>query len=83
MVALHHQLMYRLQNHALDLPTPHTSINALMILADTELKSTLIIVQILKQIQQDGIKISWCHIWQPRSFYRWHSNAFQSLGIGY
>ena len=28
---LHHQIMYRLQNHALDLPTPYTTSDALMI----------------------------------------------------
>ena len=30
---LHYQIVYRLQNHALDLPTPHTTSDALMILA--------------------------------------------------
>ena len=30
---LHHQIVYRLQNHAL-LPTPHTTSDALMILAN-------------------------------------------------
>ena len=33
MATLHHQLVYRLQNHALDLPTPQTTLDALMILA--------------------------------------------------
>ena len=35
MATLHHQLVYRLQNHALDLPTPKTSSYALMIIADS------------------------------------------------
>ena len=32
---LHHQIVYRLQNHALDLPTSQTTTDALMILANT------------------------------------------------
>lgn len=50
---LHHQLVYRLQNHALDLPTPHTTIDTLMILADTETIPT--IVQIPKQIPKSEL----------------------------
>ncbi|KAH9769489.1 hypothetical protein KPL71_012020 [Citrus sinensis] len=45
---LHHQIVYRLQNHALDLPTPYTTSDALMILADTDTIPT--IIQIPKQI---------------------------------
>ena len=35
MATLHHQLVYRLQNHALDIPTPQSSSDALMIIADS------------------------------------------------
>ncbi|KAH9657988.1 hypothetical protein KPL70_023307 [Citrus sinensis] len=53
---LHHQIVYRLQNHALDLPTPYTTSDALMILADTDTIPT--IIQIPKQIQkQDLLKL--------------------------
>ncbi|KAH9724634.1 hypothetical protein KPL70_007559 [Citrus sinensis] len=50
---LHHQIMYRLQNHALDLPTPYTTSDALMILADTNTIPT--IIQIPKQIQKQDL----------------------------
>ena len=50
---LHHQIVYRLQNHALDLPTPHTISDALMILADTDKIPT--IIQIPKQIQKQEL----------------------------
>ncbi|KAH9658323.1 hypothetical protein KPL70_023445 [Citrus sinensis] len=50
---LHHQIVYRLQNHALDLPTPYTTSNALMILADTDTIPT--IIQIPKQIQKQDL----------------------------
>ncbi|KAH9792641.1 hypothetical protein KPL71_004209 [Citrus sinensis] len=50
---LHHQIVYRLQNHALDLPTPYTTSDALMILADTDTIPT--IIQILKQIQKQEL----------------------------
>ncbi|KAH9716863.1 hypothetical protein KPL71_021603 [Citrus sinensis] len=53
---LHHQIVYRLQNHALDLPTPYTTSDALMILADTDTIPT--IIQIPKQIhKQDLLKL--------------------------
>ncbi|KAH9698126.1 hypothetical protein KPL71_023894 [Citrus sinensis] len=52
-VTLHHQIVYRLQNHALDLPTPHTTSDALMILADTDTIPT--IIQIPKQIQKQKL----------------------------
>ncbi|KAH9649418.1 hypothetical protein KPL70_025982 [Citrus sinensis] len=56
MATLHHQLVYRLQNHALDLPSPQTSSDALMILADTETIPT--IVQIPRQIpKQELLKL--------------------------
>lgn len=55
MSMLHHQLVCRLQNHALDLPTPQTSTDALMILADTEAESTTTIVQIPKQIRKQEL----------------------------
>ena len=45
--------MYRLQNHALDLPTPCTTSDALMILADTDTIPT--IIQIPKQIQKHDL----------------------------
>ncbi|KAH9734764.1 hypothetical protein KPL71_017492 [Citrus sinensis] len=50
---LHHQIVYRLQNHALDLPTPYTTSDALMILADTDTIPT--IIQIPKQIQKQEL----------------------------
>ena len=53
MATLHHQLVYRLQNHALDLPTPETSSYALMIITDSE--TTPSIVQILRQIQRQEL----------------------------
>ncbi|KAH9680032.1 hypothetical protein KPL71_026386 [Citrus sinensis] len=53
---LHHQIVYRLQNHALDLPTPYTTSDALMILADTDTIPT--IIQISKQIpKQELLKL--------------------------
>ncbi|KAH9763295.1 hypothetical protein KPL70_001113 [Citrus sinensis] len=50
---LHHQIVYRLQNHALDLPTPYTTSDALMILANTD--TILTIIQIPKQIQKQEL----------------------------
>ena len=50
---LHHQIVYRLQNHALDLPIAQTTIDALMILADTDTIPT--IIQIPKQIQKQEL----------------------------
>ena len=54
MATLHHQLVYRLQNHALDLPTPQTTLDALMILVDSS-KSIHSIVQIPRQIQKQEL----------------------------
>ncbi|KAH9780662.1 hypothetical protein KPL71_008163 [Citrus sinensis] len=45
---LHHQLVYRLQNHALDLPTPEHHSDTLMVLAESDQIPT--IIQILRQI---------------------------------
>ncbi|KAH9686137.1 hypothetical protein KPL70_014250 [Citrus sinensis] len=45
---LHHQLVYRLQNHALDLPTPEHHSDTLMILAESDQIPT--IIQIPRQI---------------------------------
>ncbi|KAH9769371.1 hypothetical protein KPL71_011974 [Citrus sinensis] len=45
---LHHQLVYRLQNHALDLPTPEHHSDTLMVLAESDQIPT--IIQIPKQI---------------------------------
>ena len=45
---LHHQLVYRLQNHALDLPTPEHHFKTLMVLAKSNQIPT--IIQILRQI---------------------------------
>ena len=45
--------MYRLQNHALDLPAPSTTSDALMILADIDTIPT--IIQIPKQIQKQEL----------------------------
>ncbi|KAH9762889.1 hypothetical protein KPL70_000974 [Citrus sinensis] len=45
---LHHQLVYRLQNHALDLPTPEHHFDTLMVLAESDQIPT--IIQILRQI---------------------------------
>ncbi|KAH9734813.1 hypothetical protein KPL71_017518 [Citrus sinensis] len=54
---LHHQLVYRLQNHALDLPTPQTANSEpLMILAES--KEIPSIIQIPRQIpRQELIKL--------------------------
>ncbi|KAH9686216.1 hypothetical protein KPL70_014290 [Citrus sinensis] len=54
MATLHHQLVYRLQNHAFDLPTPQTTTNALMILVDSS-ESIPSIVQIPRQIQKQEL----------------------------
>ncbi|KAH9724653.1 hypothetical protein KPL70_007564 [Citrus sinensis] len=53
LATLHHQIVYQLQNHALDLPTPYTTSDALMILADTNTIPT--IIQIPKQIQKQEL----------------------------
>ncbi|KAH9752114.1 hypothetical protein KPL71_014568 [Citrus sinensis] len=45
---LHHQLVYRLQNHALDLPTPDHHSDTLMVLAESDQIPT--IIQIPRQI---------------------------------
>ncbi|KAH9724586.1 hypothetical protein KPL70_007540 [Citrus sinensis] len=45
---LHHQLVYRLQNHALDLPTPEHHSDTLMVLAESD--QILTIIQIPRQI---------------------------------
>ncbi|KAH9716800.1 hypothetical protein KPL71_021582 [Citrus sinensis] len=45
---LHHQLVYRLQNHALDLPTPEHHSDTLMVLAESD--QIPIIIQIPRQI---------------------------------
>ncbi|KAH9792609.1 hypothetical protein KPL71_004192 [Citrus sinensis] len=45
---LHHQLVYRLQNHALDLPSPEHHSDALMVLAESDQIPT--IIQIPRQI---------------------------------
>ena len=50
---LHHQIVYRLQNHALDLQTAQTTSDALMILAGTDTIPT--IIQIPKQIQKQEL----------------------------
>ncbi|KAH9658207.1 hypothetical protein KPL70_023402 [Citrus sinensis] len=50
---LHNQIVYRLQNHALDLPTTQTTSDALMILANTDTIPT--IIQIPKQIQKQEL----------------------------
>ncbi|KAH9763296.1 hypothetical protein KPL70_001114 [Citrus sinensis] len=47
-VTLHHQLVYRLQNHALDLPTPEHHSDTLMVLAESDQIPT--IIQIPRQI---------------------------------
>ncbi|KAH9752199.1 hypothetical protein KPL71_014610 [Citrus sinensis] len=53
LATLHHQIVYRLQNHALDLPTPYTTSDALMIFVDTYTIPT--IIQIPKQIQKQEL----------------------------
>ncbi|KAH9686205.1 hypothetical protein KPL70_014286 [Citrus sinensis] len=54
MATLHHQLVYRLQNHALNLPTPQTTIDTIMILTDSS-ESIPSIVQIPRQIQKQEL----------------------------
>ncbi|KAH9792654.1 hypothetical protein KPL71_004216 [Citrus sinensis] len=53
LATLHHQIVYRLANHALDLRTPYTTSDALMILANTDTIPT--IIQIPKQIQKQEL----------------------------
>ncbi|KAH9671294.1 hypothetical protein KPL70_017317 [Citrus sinensis] len=50
---IHHQIVNRLQNHALDLPTVQTTSDALMILVDIDTIPT--IIQIPKQIQKQEL----------------------------
>ncbi|KAH9684941.1 hypothetical protein KPL70_013742 [Citrus sinensis] len=50
---LHHQLVYRLQNHALDLPTPEHHSDTLMVLAESDQIPT--IIQIPRQIPRHGL----------------------------
>ncbi|GAY61917.1 hypothetical protein CUMW_213710 [Citrus unshiu] len=52
-VTLHHQLVYRLQNHALDLPAPEHNSDALMVLAKSDQIPT--IIQIPRQIPRDEL----------------------------
>ncbi|KAH9780642.1 hypothetical protein KPL71_008153 [Citrus sinensis] len=47
---LHHQLVYRLQNHALDLPTPEHHSDTLVVLAESDQIPT--IIQIPRQISR-------------------------------
>ncbi|KAH9697991.1 hypothetical protein KPL71_023829 [Citrus sinensis] len=68
MAMLHHQLVYRLHNHALDLPTPHTSAEALMILADIESVPT--IVQIPKQDLLKLMPLEWLS-----NYEKFHQNS--------
>ena len=42
MATLNHQLVYRLQNHALDFPTPDNHSDALMVLAEYDQIPTII-----------------------------------------
>ena len=42
---LHHQILYRLQNHALDLPTAQTTSDALMILPNSQTNSKVRVAQ--------------------------------------
>ncbi|KAJ9186656.1 hypothetical protein P3X46_002203 [Hevea brasiliensis] len=51
MATLHHQIIYRLQDHAVDLSQPSVSNDALLVLADTE--TTPIIVQIPTQLPRN------------------------------
>ena len=53
LATLHHQIVYRLQNHTLDLPTLYTTSDALIILTDTDTIPT--IIQIPKQIQKQEL----------------------------
>ncbi|KAH9763292.1 hypothetical protein KPL70_001111 [Citrus sinensis] len=50
---LHHQLVYRLQNHALDLPTPEHHSDTLMVLAESDQIPT--IIQIPRQIPRNEL----------------------------
>ena len=51
---LHHQLVYRLQNHALDLPTPEHHSDTLMVLAESDQIPT--IIQIPRQIPRHELR---------------------------
>ncbi|KAH9780674.1 hypothetical protein KPL71_008168 [Citrus sinensis] len=50
---LHHQLVYRLQNHALDLPTPEHHFDTLMVLAESDQIPT--IIQIPRKIPRHEV----------------------------
>ncbi|KAJ9189598.1 hypothetical protein P3X46_000872 [Hevea brasiliensis] len=54
MATLHHQIIYRLQDHAVDLSQPSISNDALLVLADTETTPT--IVQIPRQLPRNELE---------------------------
>ncbi|KAJ9140858.1 hypothetical protein P3X46_031453 [Hevea brasiliensis] len=54
MATLHHQIIYRLQDHAVDLSQPSVSNDALLVLADTETTPT--IVQIPRQLPRNELE---------------------------
>ncbi|KAJ9177877.1 hypothetical protein P3X46_013034 [Hevea brasiliensis] len=54
MATLHHQIIYRLQDHAVDLSQPSVSNDALLVLADTETTPT--IVQITRQLPRNELE---------------------------
>ncbi|KAJ9141153.1 hypothetical protein P3X46_031726 [Hevea brasiliensis] len=54
MAMLHHQIIYRLQDHAVDLSQPSVSNDALLVLADTETTPT--IVQIPRQLPRNELE---------------------------
>ncbi|KAJ9132706.1 hypothetical protein P3X46_033544 [Hevea brasiliensis] len=54
MATLHHQIIYRLQDHAVDLSQPFVSNDALLVLAETETTPT--IIQIPRQLPRNELE---------------------------
>ena len=69
MATLHHQLVYRLQSNALGLPTPQTTSDELMILADSS-DSIPSIVQIQKQELLKLMPLEWLS-----NYEKFHQNS--------
>ena len=72
MATLHHQLVYRLQNHALDLPTPNNHSDALTVLAESDQIPT--IIQIPRQIPHHEL-IKLMSLEWISNYEKFHSNT--------
>ncbi|KAH9698014.1 hypothetical protein KPL71_023837 [Citrus sinensis] len=69
---LHHQLVYRLKNHALDLPTPEHHSDTLMVLAESDRIPT--IIQIPRQIPCHEL-IKLMHLEWISNYEQFHNNT--------